>query len=70
LGKIECITKDEFNSILSSSEETYILTTSVIFTHSWSWAFLEKPPIVQLLKNFPAFYGSRRFIPEFRRALH
>jgi hypothetical protein len=23
--------------------------------HSWSWALLEKPLIVQLLKNFPAF---------------
>jgi hypothetical protein len=22
---------------------------------SWSWALLEKPPVVQLLKNFPAF---------------
>jgi hypothetical protein len=31
-------------------------------THSWSWALLEKPPIVQLLKNFPAFYGTQRFI--------
>jgi hypothetical protein len=29
-----------------------------IFTrHSRSWALLEEPPIVQLLKNFPAFYG-------------
>jgi hypothetical protein len=26
---------------------------------------LEKPPIVQLLKNFPAFYGTRRFITVF-----
>jgi hypothetical protein len=39
-------------------------------THSWSWALLEKPPIVQLLKNFPAFYGTRRFITVFKRALH
>jgi hypothetical protein len=31
-------------------------------THSWSWALLEKPPIVQLLKNFPAFYGTRRLV--------
>jgi hypothetical protein len=27
-------------------------------------------PIVQLLKNFPAFYGTRRFIAVFTRALH
>jgi hypothetical protein len=39
-------------------------------TYSWSWALLEKPPILQLLKNFPAFYGTRRFITVFTRALH
>jgi hypothetical protein len=38
--------------------------------HSWSWALLENQPIVQLLKIFPEFYGTRRFIMEFRRALH
>jgi hypothetical protein len=38
--------------------------------HSWSWALLEKPPIVQPLKNFPAFYETRRFIIMFKRALH
>jgi hypothetical protein len=37
---------------------------------SWSWALFEKPPIVQLLNNFPAFYGTRRFITVFTRALH
>jgi hypothetical protein len=31
---------------------------------------LEKPAIVQLLKNFPEFYGTRRFITVFTRALH
>jgi hypothetical protein len=35
-----------------------------------SWALLEKPPVAQLLKNFPAFYGTRRFITVFTRALH
>jgi hypothetical protein len=39
-------------------------------THSWSWALLENLPIVQPLKNFPAFYGTRRFIAVFTRALH
>jgi hypothetical protein len=38
--------------------------------YSWSWALLEKPPIVQLLKNFPVFYGTPRFITVFTRALH
>jgi hypothetical protein len=30
----------------------------------------EKPPVTQPLKNFPAFYGTRRFITMFTRALH
>jgi hypothetical protein len=30
----------------------------------------EKLPSVQLLKNFPAFYGTRRFITVFIRVLH
>jgi hypothetical protein len=30
----------------------------------------EKLPIVQLFKNFPAFYGTRRFITVFIRALN
>jgi hypothetical protein len=35
--------------------------------------FMELSPsssIVQLLKNFPPFYGTRRFITAFIRALH
>jgi hypothetical protein len=39
-------------------------------TQSWSWAFLVKLPIVQLIKRFPAFYGTWRFITMFTRALH
>jgi hypothetical protein len=39
---------------------------SVSLTHSWRGALLEKLPIAQPLKNFSAFYGTRRFI----RALH
>jgi hypothetical protein len=34
------------------------------------WALLEKPPAVQLFKNFPSFYGPRKFITVFTRALH
>jgi hypothetical protein len=46
----------------------HVITSSL--THSWSWALLENLSIVQLLKNFPAFYGTRRFITVFTRALH
>jgi hypothetical protein len=45
-------------------------TSSSILTYSWSWALLEKLPIVQPLIKFPAFYGTRRFITAFTRALH
>jgi hypothetical protein len=31
---------------------------------------LEKQPVAQLLKNFPAFYGTRTFTTIFKRALH
>jgi hypothetical protein len=31
---------------------------------------LEKPPIVQLLKIILKFYGTRKFITMFTRALH
>jgi hypothetical protein len=39
-------------------------------THSWSWALHEKLLIVQLLQNFTAFYGTRKFITVFTKALH
>jgi hypothetical protein len=35
-----------------------------------SWALLERPPVVQPLEQNSAFYGSRRFITAFTRALH
>jgi hypothetical protein len=41
-----------------------------LITHSWSWVLLEKLPIVQPLKNFPAIYGTRSFITVLTRALH
>jgi hypothetical protein len=43
---------------------------SQLILTSRSCAFIEKPPILQILKNFPAFYGTRRFITVFTRALH
>jgi hypothetical protein len=47
-----------------------ILSYLYSLTHSWSWALLEKLPILRLLKNFPVFYGNQRFIIVFTRALH
>jgi hypothetical protein len=31
----------------------------------WSWSLLERPPVVKPLENFPAFYGTWRFITAF-----
>jgi hypothetical protein len=41
-----------------------------LLTYLWSSALLEVQPIVQPLKNFPAFYGTRSFDTVFTRALH
>jgi hypothetical protein len=35
-----------------------------------SWTLLKKLPVVQLFKNSPTFYGTRRFIAVFTRAIH
>jgi hypothetical protein len=43
----------------------YTLVNRWGFTHSWS-----RTLIVQLLKNFPAFYGTQSFIAVFTRAFH
>jgi hypothetical protein len=44
--------------------------SSFCYTHSQSRALLEEPPIMQPLKNFPSFYGTRRFNTVFTRAFH
>jgi hypothetical protein len=54
----------------TTRKPVYHIPFSYSLTHSWSRALLEKPPIVQLLKSFPAFYGTRKFITVFTRALH
>jgi hypothetical protein len=35
----------------------------------WRWVLLQKPPVSQLLKNFPTFYWTLRFITMFTRVL-
>jgi hypothetical protein len=55
-----------------STTSTCFDLQEVIIRHTYlrSWALLEKPPAVQLLKSFPAFYGTRRFITMSTRALN
>jgi hypothetical protein len=36
----------------------------------WSRALLEKLIVTQIVKKFPVFYGTRRFITVFTRAHH
>jgi hypothetical protein len=36
----------------------------------WTWVLSEKLLVVQILKNFPTFYGTRRFITVLIRASH
>ena len=36
----------------------------------WSTVFLKKLTVSQLVKNFPPFYGTRRFITAFTNACH
>jgi hypothetical protein len=40
-----------------SRTATWDLRSTILssLTRSWTWTLLEKPPVVQLLKNFPAF---------------
>jgi hypothetical protein len=69
---------DQVTSYCSDTLEPLRMETSTInllrvhisLTHSWSWALLEKPPIVQPLENFPEFYGTRTFITVLTGTLH
>ena len=50
---------------------TYLLT--YLFTYlltPWSRVLLEKLTGLQLVKKFPAYYGTRRFITAFTSARH
>jgi hypothetical protein len=47
----------------------YYTIAIIIIITPWSWNLLEKLPVAQLLKNFPTFYGTQRFITDFTSAL-
>ena len=53
--------------------ETSCRLLKLLRTHlltPWSKVLLQKLTGSQLLKKFPAFYGTRRFITAFRRVRH
>jgi hypothetical protein len=51
--------------VWSSGKVTY----PFLLTH-YGVDLLQKPPIMQPLKNFPTFYGTRKFITVLTRAFH
>jgi hypothetical protein len=52
---------------LDQQETAYLLTYLLT---PWSRVLLEKLPGLQLVKKFPAFYGTRKFINVFTSARH
>jgi hypothetical protein len=54
--------------LLTTDERPCSLLRFYILT-LWSWALLERSPVVRPLDSFPV-YGTRRFNTEFTRSLH
>jgi len=67
--------RDVINANLLTYLLTYLLTNLLTYLLTylltpWSTVLLEKPIVTQLLKKFPAFYGTRRFITVLTRIRH
>ena len=58
-----CSRLDTWSMLPTPEEITYLLTT-------WSTVLLDKLTGSQLVKEFPAFYGTRMFITAFTSARH
>jgi hypothetical protein len=41
----------------------WIWSLPLLLTYLWSWALLEKPPIIQILKNFSALWNPEGSLP-------
>jgi hypothetical protein len=61
-GRHQILVYADYVNLLDESI-TNLLTT-------WSRRLLEKLTVSKLVKKFPAFYGTRRFITAFKRARH
>ena len=58
-------------SLRTNRLPTYVLTYLLTYLHTpWSRVLLEKIKVSRLVKKFPAFYGTRRFITAFTSARH
>jgi hypothetical protein len=61
----------EHAECLSGGKYPYFhLPTRVYLLTPWSRVLLEKPNGLEIVKKFPAFYGTRRFITAFTSARH
>ena len=58
-----------FASSLCFGIQHHILLLTYLFT-SWCRAFLEKPTGLQLVKKFPVFHGTRKFITALTSVRH
>ena len=69
---LSCVTSpksDDLNVFNANINEQYRLTFLIIYLITpWSRVLLETLTGFQLVKKFPAFYGTRRFITAFTRA--
>jgi hypothetical protein len=55
---------------LSVSNYEFIKGSETDHIYPWSRVLLEKPTGFQIVKKFPTFYGTRRFITTFPSARH
>jgi hypothetical protein len=64
--------EEKYTYLLALSESPAACTHWSIVANVtvWSRVLLERPAVVRPLDSFPAFYGTRRFIAAFTRALH
>jgi hypothetical protein len=67
---IEFHAVEAYSSLGLTGVKYSISSLSVIIITPWSRGLLEKLTVSQLVKKFPAFYGTRRFITAFTRAHH
>jgi hypothetical protein len=58
----------QFYAVQKQHQHTFRFTSITLTL--WSWVLLEKPPVAQLLKNFPIFNDTRRSRTVFTRVLH
>jgi hypothetical protein len=57
---IQMVQKETIN--FTRLDSTHCVWQTYTELATWSWVLIEKLPVSQLLKNFPTFYGTRKFI--------